>query len=222
MSGHESRCVQKHVPDGTLFAHIEINLIGDGVMKREQGFTMLELLITIVILCVLLGLAIPGFSNWVPNYRLRGAVRDIYSNFQYAKMTAVKDRAGCGVLFDRANSLYRVVSSGPNRSFESTSSAVGGDDVVLRTVNFSEYGSGIAYGHGSATAAIGADFGDNVTFDEDGVVFDSRGLILKPAGGSSAGGYVYVQNNKNNTYAAGVWASGVVVMRRWTGSAWQQ
>ncbi len=187
-------------------------------MKRECGFTMLELLITIVVLCVLLGLAIPGFSNWVPNYRLRGAVRDIYSNFQYAKMTAVKDRAGCGVLFDRANGLYRVVSSGPNRTFENG----GNDDVILRTVNFSEYGSGVFYGHGSATTAIGAGFGDDVTFDDDGVVFDSRGMILKPTGGASAGGYVYVQNNKNNTYAAGVWSSGVIVMRKWRGTTWQQ
>ena len=234
MSGHESHCVQRLAPDGTLFAHIGINLIKDGAMKREnglpafggargdQGFTMLELLITIVILCILLGLAIPGFSNWVPNYRLRGAARDIYSNFQYAKMTAVKDRAICGVLFDRANSLYLVVNSGNNRTWESTSGSRAGDDEILRTVNFSEYGSGVRYGHGSATAAIGAGFGDDVTFDDDGVVFDSRGMISKPSGGASAGGYVYVENNKGNSFGVGVWTSGVVVMRRWTGTAWQQ
>ena len=192
-------------------------------MKSHQGFTMIELMITMVILSVLLGLAIPGFSRWIPNYRLRGAVRDIYSNFQYAKMTAVKDRAGCAVLFDRANSLYRVVNSGPNRSFESTSSSVGGDDVILRTVNLSEYGSGVVYGHGSASSGVaGSGFGDDVAIDGDGVVFDSRGMILKPNGGASAGGYVYVQNNKNNTYAAGVWTSGVIVIRRWTGTTWQQ
>ena len=192
-------------------------------MKREQGFTLLELMITIIILSVLLGLAIPGFSRWLPNYRLRGAARDIYSNLQYAKMTAVKDRAGCGVLFDVASSRYQVVSSGPNRTWESTSGSVGGDDVVLKTVNFSEYGSGVAYGHGSAGAAIGSGFDNNVTFPGDGVVFDSRGMVLSPSGAASMDEYyVYVQNNKNNTYAVGVWSAGVIVMRRWTGSAWQQ
>jgi type IV fimbrial biogenesis protein FimT len=192
-------------------------------MKREQGFTLIELMITIIILSVLLGLAIPGFSRWLPNYRLRGAARDIYSNLQYAKMTAVKDRAGCGVLFDVASSRYQVVSSGPNRTFESTSGSPGGDDVVLKTVNFSEYGSGVAYGHGSAGTAIGSGFDDNVTFPGDGVVFDSRGMVLSPSGAASMDEYyVYVQNNKNNTYAVGVWSAGVIVMRRWTGSAWQQ
>jgi type IV fimbrial biogenesis protein FimT len=196
-------------------------------MKREQGFTLIELMITIIILSVLLGLAIPGFSRWLPNYRLRGAARDIYSNLQYAKMTAVKDRAGCGVLFDVASSRYQVVSSGPNRTFESTSGSPGGDDVVLKTVNFSEYGSGVGYGHGTATQTAktipDTNWDDEVTFPGDGVVFDSRGMVLSPSGAASMDEYyVYVQNNKNNTYAAGVWSAGVIVMRRWTGSAWQQ
>jgi type IV fimbrial biogenesis protein FimT len=193
-------------------------------MKKELGFTLLELMITVVILSILLGLAIPGFSRWIPNYRLRGAARDIYSNLQLAKMTAVNNRARCGVLFDVTNSRYTIVSSGPNRTFESTSGAVGGDDVVLKTVNFSEYGSGVGYGHGTATAGVGgAAFDNNVTFDEDGIVFDSRGMVYKPTGAAGADGYVYLQNNRNGAYAVGVWSSGVVVMRRFvTGSTWQQ
>jgi prepilin-type N-terminal cleavage/methylation domain-containing protein len=211
------------VPDGTLLAHKGVNLNKDGAMKREKGFTLLELMVTIVILCILLGLAIPGFSRWVPNYRLRGAARDIYSNFQLAKLTAVRDRARCGVVFDVANGRYQVIRSGPNRTFESTSSAVGGDDVVLKTVNFSEYGSGVGYGPGSATASIdGVGFDNNVTFVGDGVVFDSRGMVLSPTGAISTGGYAYLKNSKNSAYGVGVLSGGVVVLRRWTGSTWQQ
>jgi hypothetical protein len=128
-------------------------------------------------------------------------------------------------LFDVTNSRYQVVSAGLNRTFESTSGAVGGDDVVLKTVNFSEYGSGVGFGHGSATGGVGgAGFDNNVTFDEDGILFDSRGLVFKPSNTSATtDGYVYLQNNRSNAYAVGVWSSGVIVIRRLTtGSTWQQ
>jgi hypothetical protein len=96
--------------------------------------------------------------------------------------------------------------------------------VVLKTVNFSEYGSGVGFGYGSATGGVGgAGFDNNVTFDEDGILFDSRGMVFKPSGAAGADGYVYLQNNRNNSYAVGVWSSGLVVMRRFiTGSTWQQ
>jgi len=173
----------------------------------------------IIILSVLLGIAIPSFSSWLPKYRLRGAARDIYSNLQLAKMTAVKDRARCGVFFNVAGNSYQVISSGPNLTFGDI------DDSTPRTVNLSEYGSGVGYGHGSATQTAtttpDTSWDNNVTFPGDGVVFDSRGMVLSPSGAASTGGYVYLQNSKNGTHAMGVWSSGVTVMARWTGSAWQ-
>jgi hypothetical protein len=38
---------------------------------------------------------------------------------------------------------------------------------------------------------------------------------------SITGGYVYLQNNRSNTYAVGALGTGVILMRRWTGTAWQ-
>jgi len=101
-------------------------------MKTEQGFTTIELLITMIIFSILLGLAIPAFSNWLPKYRLRGAARDIYSNRQLAKMTAVKDRARCGVLFNVSGNSYQVISSGDDLTWESASGGPGGDDRILK------------------------------------------------------------------------------------------
>jgi prepilin-type N-terminal cleavage/methylation domain-containing protein len=196
--------------------------VADDPARSVAGFTLIELMIAIVILCLLLGLAIPGFSSWLPRYRLRGAARDIYSNLQLAKMTAVKDRNRCRISFDVANSRYQVssISSGPNGTFGD------GDDVTvtLKTVSFSEYGSGVGYGNGSATSAVGGGGFDNgVTLDEDGIVFDSRGMVFKPSGAAATSdGYVYLRNNKSNAFAVGVLSSGVILIRRWTGSTWQQ
>jgi len=203
----------------------EQGLTAFGGARGDQGFTLLELLVTMIILSILLGITIPGFSSWLPKYRLRGAARDVYSNLQLAKMTAVKDRARCGILFNVTGNGYQMISSGPDRNWDSTSGSRAGDDEILKEVRLSEYGSGVGYGHGTAikTATNNPDtnWDNNVTFPGDGVVFDSRGMVLSPSGAASTGGYVYLQNSKNSTHAMGVWSSGVIVMARWTGSAWQ-
>jgi len=182
-------------------------------MKKSDGFTLLELLVTIVIFGIIASIAIPGFSRWLPNYRLKGVARDIYSNLQFAKMGAVKERGEWAVVFDRANNRYQVVSGGADRDYSTSA-----DNVVQRTVNLTDYGSGISYGHGSATTGVsGGGFGNDITFSGDTVVFNSRGMI-----NSATGGYVYVQNNRNNTMAVGAWTTGVIVMRKWRNNNWEQ
>ncbi|MBW2342352.1 MAG: prepilin-type N-terminal cleavage/methylation domain-containing protein, partial [Deltaproteobacteria bacterium] len=64
-------------------------------MKRSNGFSFIELLVTIVILGIVALIAIPGFSRWLPNYRLRAATRDVFSNFQHARLTAIKRHRTC-------------------------------------------------------------------------------------------------------------------------------
>ena len=69
---------------------------------RRDGFTLIELLVIFVIVGILVTISIPGFSNLLPNYRLRNALRDLYSNFQLAKMTAVRKNWNCAVTFNQA------------------------------------------------------------------------------------------------------------------------
>ena len=62
---------------------------------------MLEMLITCAIIGVLAAAAIPAFSVWYPNHRLKSAARLIFSDLQLAKLQAV-----------RANGKYRVIFDG--------------------------------------------------------------------------------------------------------------
>lgn len=60
------------------------------MMKNSNGFTLIEVLIAIGIIGLLSAIAIPAINSWLPNYRLKSAARDLYSNMQKAKSEAVK------------------------------------------------------------------------------------------------------------------------------------
>ncbi len=185
-------------------------------MKRvigTAGFTKIELLVAMLIMAVTTSLALPGFSNWLPRYRLKGAVRDLCSNLQFAKSRAIMERGECAVKFNATDNSYQVVSGGSDRIYSTTD-----DNVVLKTVILPDYGSGLHFGPGNAARKVGENepVGDSVSFPGDRVIFNSRGMTS-----GTLGGYAYVTNDRNSCFAVGTWSSGIVVLRKWNGSAWE-
>ena len=157
--------------------------------KRQSGFSALELLVTMGIIGILAAIAIPGFMSWLPNYRLKGAARDIYSNLQLAKVGAI-----------RAND-DRTVTFGAGAYTTS-------DGTV---VTLSNYGSDIGYGQGNATQGVdGEAFGNYVTYvtPDDVASFNPRGM-------GNNEGYAYIFNSKGTAYAVGSRLSGVIFLKKW-------
>jgi len=183
--------------------------------RKASGFTLVELIVTFVILGILAGIAIPAFSVWFPNYRLKSAALDIYSNLQFAKMQAVRANRQYAVYFDTGNNTYYIVDCGADETFDGTPLPQD-DDVVERTINFSDYEEpSIAYGHGNAATPMGGTFGDEVTYSSPNntATFNSRGI--------ANGGYIYIENNKNTTYAIGTTTAGIIVLRKWRNNDWE-
>jgi len=180
--------------------------------EKELGFTIVELIVVVAIFAILATIAIPTATVWLPNYYLRNAAMDIFANMQYAKTEAVRLDSPYGVVFDSGSDSFSLVSDpGANGEF-----GTGGDDVVVRTINLSDYGADIVFGRGSATVNFddgGGTFpADSVSFANNAVVFDSRGMCNS--------GSVYLQN-PNRAYAVGTLMSGVLRIASWGGGTWQ-
>ncbi len=62
-------------------------------MKAKQsGFTLIELMFTIVVLAVLLGIGVPNFRDFIRNSRLSTAANDLLADLNLARSESVKRR----------------------------------------------------------------------------------------------------------------------------------
>jgi type II secretion system protein H len=76
-------------------------------MRKNSGFSLMELMIIIAIMAVIATLAIPSMIGWRSRSQLQGAVGNLTSDLQIAKLMAIKESAFVVVDFPNANS-YRV------------------------------------------------------------------------------------------------------------------
>jgi len=182
-------------------------------VKKEGGFTIVELVMAIAIMGIAVSVAIPGFSRWLPDYRLKSAATDLYTNLQLAKMRAVRDNSEWAIQFRTDFQAYQVrYGTGLNGAYSDP-----GGFGVEKTVILANYKGGVCFGHGNATGDLGGGWDDEITF---GGTYPNT-IIFTPRGMSDSEGYVYVQNEKNAAYAVGALKTGFILMRKWTGAAWE-
>ena len=101
-------------------------------MRKQSGFTLVELLIVIGMIIFILLITIPGIMGWLPNYRLRSAAQDLMSNFQKAKLEAVKRNINAAITFSPTG--YTVFVDVDNNYIHDTAA----EDTVT-TVQWSRY-----------------------------------------------------------------------------------
>ncbi len=62
-------------------------------MRKETGFTMMELLVTITVAGILAAVAVPSFFSIVNTNRLAAQSNELLTAFQYARSEAIRSNA---------------------------------------------------------------------------------------------------------------------------------
>lgn len=172
-------------------------IINKMISKKNTGFSLIELMITIAIISILSMVAVPRFNDFIPRYRLKAAARNLQANMQKAKMKAIKENIPVQIRFDNTNSpgFYYFDTIDDN-------SYTAGEFMV----SLSTYKDNIDFGTGNATLNWN---GSNCS-QASAITFGTRGTA-NPAS-------VYLQNKTATIcYAITTSIAGIVKVRMYNG-----
>ena len=166
--------------------------------KKNNGFTLIELMIGMAIISLLSMVVVPQFNAMLPRYRLKSAARGIQANMQTARLQAIKENNPVQIRFDNTNS--------PGFYYFDTI-----DDNVFTVgefrVDLLNYKSGIDFGAGNAPL----NWNNNACSQATAITFGTRGTA-NPA-------TVYLQNtNATICYAITTSITGTSKIRMYNGS----
>ncbi|HZW11982.1 MAG TPA: GspH/FimT family pseudopilin [Noviherbaspirillum sp.] len=170
-------------------------------MKVRRGFTLIEMMISIAILAVLLGLAAPGFQTFIRNTQIRTTADSLQAGMQLARSEALRRNARVSFW------LVSGIDAGCARTSAGTSWVVSIDDPtgacnasisntvaprLIQTRLGSDGSSGITIN--AVTGALAPAASSCITFNGFGTVEP-----VCPGGGAPIGRVSIVSTNSPNT-----------------------
>jgi prepilin-type N-terminal cleavage/methylation domain-containing protein len=78
--------------------------------KTDEGFTLIEMMMTVTVFAILLGAAVPGLADMTGGMRLRQGLREVERELQAARLKAVSSNRPIRVRFNCPDAgTYRMV-----------------------------------------------------------------------------------------------------------------
>lgn len=158
----------------------------------------MELIIVIAILAIIAGMSISALGDYIPDYRLQSAARELYANMHKAKMEALKKNSNVRIVFDVSGSRYAISVEGDGSGNWNDIDA----NENLEVVDLGKYENSVYFGR-----TIGGT-NDPVTYNNDIIIFYPSGKC------GPLNGNVYFYNPKNNVYKVGSLHTGFISIKK--------
>jgi prepilin-type N-terminal cleavage/methylation domain-containing protein len=69
------------------------------MLKKNNGFTLIELIIVIALISIMAAASVPSIKRWVDSYRLNDGVYQLKASLAHAKLTSVKEGINVRVVY---------------------------------------------------------------------------------------------------------------------------
>ncbi|NGM90894.1 prepilin-type N-terminal cleavage/methylation domain-containing protein [Parapusillimonas sp. SGNA-6] len=115
-------------------------------MVRVSGFTLIEMMVTIALMCILTMLAMPSFSTWVANNKVRTVSDSLQNGLRFAQAEAL--RRSRPMVFSLTNSAapqksLTAVEGGSNWSINVSKSSLDASSVFVQAGVLADVASGV-------------------------------------------------------------------------------
>jgi type IV fimbrial biogenesis protein FimT len=80
----------------------------DGIMRKNKGFTLLEIIVVVGILALATAIAVPNMINWRIRAQLRSAAENLKLDLLSAKSRAARENTDVFFLLDPDQGSYRI------------------------------------------------------------------------------------------------------------------
>jgi prepilin-type N-terminal cleavage/methylation domain-containing protein len=145
---------------------------------RQKGFSLIEVLYVVGIICILSVMAVPNLSGMMKSYRLKSAANDLASTLQLARLTAISQNARSVVAFDTANQTYSVFSDNGEGGGTMNDGIRSGSEPTIKTMNVrNEYSNEVTMSTPS--------FGVSNFFNSLGMCNGGGSVVLQNTSGES-------------------------------------